>query len=162
MLVRVTRSFERSAGRERLLGQIAEETRHTTRPPVGRVIKLRVGTGTHEAEEGVFFGIDDDADMAAPNHQIAGLGRTDAREIRAADVEFSRTGIVVGKARLFVNVVNQVGTVRFGVRVRIYRVKGGQNLASLCSSDRARSRRFRGGWPGTLAERRRGRRERYR
>src|SRR5205807_3661185 len=111
------------------------------RPPVGRVIKLRVGTGSHEAEEGVFFGIDDDADMAAPNHQIAGLGRTDAREIRAAaDVEFPRTDIVVWKASLFVNVVNQVRTVRFGVRVRIYRVKGGQNLASLCSSDRARSR----------------------
>ena len=64
----VTRSFERSAGTQRLLGHIAEETSGTTRAPVGRVIKLRVGTGTHGAEEGVFFGIDDDADMAAPNN----------------------------------------------------------------------------------------------
>jgi len=106
LLFRVTRSFERSAGTERLLGHIAEETSDTTRPPVGRVIKLRVGTGTHGAEEGMFFGIDDDADMAAPNNQVARLGRAHAREIRATDVEFPRTGVAVWKASLFVNIVN--------------------------------------------------------
>src|SRR5580700_2642027 len=106
VLVRVTRSFERLAGTERLLGHITEETSGTTRPPVRRVIKLRVGTGTHGAEEGVFFGIDDDADMAAPNNEVARLGRTLAREICHAYVEFARTGVVVWKASLFVNVVN--------------------------------------------------------
>ena len=159
LLVREKRSFDRSAGRERLFGPIAKETSDTTRPPVGRVIKLGVGTGTHGAEEGVFFGIDDDADMAAPNNQVASLGRVHAREIRIADVEFARTDVVVGKAGLCVNVVNQVRTVRFGFGLGVYRGNGSQNLATLCSGDRTRSGRFRRSWPDILAERPRGRRE---
>jgi len=152
----VTRSFERSAGTERLLGHIAEEASDTTRPPVGRVIKLRVGTRTHGAEEGVLFGIDDDADMATPNNQVTRLGRAHAREIcAAADVEFARTDVVVWKAGLFVNVVNKVGTVRFRFGLGVYRGNGSQNLATLCSGDGTRSGRFRRGWPDILAERRR-------
>ena len=57
-------SFERTASTDRFLGHIAEETSDTTRPPVGRVIKLRVGTGTHGAEKRMFFGIYNDADMS--------------------------------------------------------------------------------------------------
>ena len=159
LLVREKRSFERSAGRERLFGDIAEETSDTTRPPVGRVIKLRVGTGTHRAEEGTFFGIDDDANMAAPNNQVACLWRAHAREICGAYVEFARTDVVVRKASPIVNVVNQVGTVRFGFGLGVCSGNGSQNLATLGSGDGTRSGHFRRGWPAILAERPRGRRE---
>src|SRR5262245_53180136 len=106
-MIRVTRSFECATGMERLLGDVAEETGDTTRTPVGRVIKLRVRTGTHEAEEGVLFGIDDDADMAAPDNQVSRLRHAHARETCAAGIELARTDVVVWKARLFVNIVNQ-------------------------------------------------------
>jgi hypothetical protein len=42
----------------------------TTRPPRSR--KLRVGAGTHEAEEGVLPGIDDGADVARQRDHLAG------------------------------------------------------------------------------------------
>src|ERR1700733_2104558 len=105
------RSLKRAIGMERLVGHVAEETSDTARAPVGRVIKLSVRPGTHEAEEGVLLGIDDDADMTAPDNQIACLRHAHACEICAVDVEFARTDVLVGKARLFVNIVNEVGTV---------------------------------------------------
>ena len=153
--IRVIRSLERAIGMERLVGHVAEETTDTARAPIGRVIKLRVRTGTHEAEEGVLLGIDDDADVAAPDNQVACLRHAHACEIRAADVEFARTDILVGKARLFVNIVNEVGTVRFGFRLDVYRGNGGQNLPTLRSDDGTKSVCFRKGWPDILAERRR-------
>src|SRR5260370_28358631 len=157
--IRVIRSLQRAIGMERLVGQVAEETSDTARAPVGRVIKLCVTTGTHEAEEGVLLGIDDDANMAAPDNQVAGLRHAHAGEIRAANVEFARTDVLVGKARLFVNIVNEVGTVRFGFRLDWYRGNGGQNLPPCRSGDGTRSVCFRRGWPDILAERRRGRRQ---
>lgn len=158
--IRVTRSFERAIGMERLVGHVAEETSDTARAPVGRVIKLCVRTGTHDAEEGMLLGIDDDSDMAAPDNQVACLRHAHACEIRAADVEFARTDVLVGKARLFVYIVNEVGTVRFGFRLDIYRGgNGGQNLPTLRSGDGTRSVCFRRAWPDILAERRRGRRQ---
>lgn len=144
---------------ERPVGHVAEETSDTARAPVRRVIKLRVRTGTHKAEEGVLLGIDDDADMAAPDNQVACLRHAHACEIRAADVEFARTDVLVGKARLFVSIVNEVGTVRFGFRPDVYLRNGGQNLPTLRSGDGTRSVCFRRGWVGILAERRRGRRQ---
>jgi hypothetical protein len=107
----------------------------------------------------MFFGIDDDADMAAPNNQVACLWRAHAREICAANVEFARTDVVVRKASLFVNSVNQVGTVRFGFGLGVCSGNGSQNLATLCSGDEARSGHFRRSRPDILAERSRGRRE---
>src|SRR5580692_5311486 len=104
-VIRVIRSLERAIGMERLVSHVAEETSDTARAPVGRVIKLGVRTGTHEAEEGVLLGIDDDADMATPDNQVACLRHAHTREIRAADIEFARTDVLVGKARLFVNIV---------------------------------------------------------
>jgi len=55
--------------------------------------------------------------------------------------------------------VNEVGTVRFGFRLDVYRGNGGQNLPTLRSGDGTRSVCFRRGWPHILAERRRGRRQ---
>src|SRR5580692_7823413 len=159
VVIRVIRSLERAIGMERLVGHVAEETSDTARAPVGRVIKLRVRTGTHEAEEGLLLGIDDDADMAAPHNQVTSLRHAHACETRAADVEFARTDVLVRKARLFVNIVNKVGTVRFGFRLDVYGGNGGQNLPTLRSGDGTRSVCSCRGWPDILAERRRGRRQ---
>jgi hypothetical protein len=35
------------------------------------------------------FGVDDDADVAAPDYQVARLGLAYAREVWAADVQFA-------------------------------------------------------------------------
>src|SRR2546423_1104867 len=107
----------------------------------------------------MLLGIDNDAHMAAPNNQVSRLRRAHPREICAADVEFARSDVVVWKASLFVNIVNQVRTVRFRVGLGVYRGNGSQNYATLFSGDRTRSGRFHRGWPGILAERHRGRRE---
>src|SRR2546430_2528901 len=107
----------------------------------------------------MLLGIDNDADMAAPNNQVSWLGCAHACEICAADVEFARSDVVVWKASLFVNVVNQVRTVRFRVGLGVYRGNGSQNQATLFSGDRTRSGRFHRGWPDILAERHRGGRE---
>src|SRR5580700_3154696 len=158
-VIRVIRSLERAIGMERLVGNVAEETSDTARAPVGRVIKLRVRAGTHEAEVGVSLRIDDDAYMAAPDNQVACLRNAHACETRAANVEFARTDVLVGKARFFVNIVNKVGTVCFGFQLDVYRGNGGQNLPTLRSGDGTRSVCFRRRWPDILAERRRGRRQ---
>jgi hypothetical protein len=94
-VIRETRCLERVTAMERL-GHVAEETSDTARAPVGRVIKLRVRTETHEAEEGVLFGIDDDADMAASDNEIARLRHSHACKVCAStDVEFARSDVVV-------------------------------------------------------------------
>src|SRR5580700_879506 len=49
--IRVIRSLERAIAMERLVGHVAEETSDAARAPVGRVIELRVGTGTNRRAE---------------------------------------------------------------------------------------------------------------
>src|SRR5262245_30417176 len=98
--------------------------------------------------------------MPAPNNQIAGLGLVDTHEICVADVEFARSDIVVGEPGLSVNVVNEMGTVRFGFRVGARARNGGQNLAALCFGYGTRFKRAHGGWPDILAEGCRGHRDR--
>ncbi len=95
----------------------------------------------------MFLGIADDANMSTPNYQVARLRRAHTCEIRARnpDVEFVRTGVVVGKTALFVDVMNQVGTVRFRVGISVYRGNGSQNLATLYLVDWARFERMRKG-----------------
>jgi len=66
LLVRVTRSFESSAGNGAAARSHSGKKAGDTARSASRAShkNKRVGTGTHEAEEGVLFGIDNDADMA--------------------------------------------------------------------------------------------------
>ncbi len=153
--IRVICSFEHAIVMERRVGHVPEETSHTARAPVGRVIKLRVRTGTREAEEGALLGIDDDANMSAPDNQVACLRHAHACEIRVADVEFARSDVLVGKTRSLVNIVNEVRTIRFGFGLGVYRGNGGQNLPTLGSGDGTKFVCFRRGvgwlfWPSAV------------
>src|SRR5262245_61212007 len=91
LVIRAIRSLKRAIRVEWLLHYITEESGRTPHAPVGRIIKLRVRPGTHEAEEGMLLGIDDDAYMAAPNNQVARLWCSHSREICVANIEFARS-----------------------------------------------------------------------
>jgi len=142
-VVGVARSFEGWAGAKRPFRHVAVETSDATRMPVRGVIKLRVWASTHGAEERVLLGVEDDADVPAPNDKVASLGFVHAGEIDAADVEIIRSDVLEGKASLFVNVVNEMGTIRFGIGVGVHRGNGGQNLSSFRFGDGTRPGRMR-------------------
>src|SRR5215470_1894253 len=58
--------------------------------------------------------------------------------------------------------MNQVRTVRFGVRVRVYRGNYRQNRATFCLRDRSRSARTQSGWLNILPKTGRGHRDNQR
>src|SRR5262249_36595934 len=103
----------------------------------------------------MFFWVKDDAGVATPNDEVTGLGFVHAREIDAADVEIARRDVLVGEASLFVDVVNEVGTVRFGIGIGVHGGNGGQNVAGFGFCDGTWSGRMRRAWRGILAENRR-------
>ena len=76
--------------------------------PVRRVICVSAEPRTKRAEEDVTGGVDHDACVPLPHHQVAGLGTTDALKLTRAGIKVRGGRIAVGKTSACVDGVYQM------------------------------------------------------
>src|ERR1700690_3545564 len=93
--------------------------------PIGRLVIVDAGAGSHEAEENVLRGLNHDADVSSPNDQVAGLGLLDSLKSFDAGVEIRRGRIGVRKSSALVDGMNQMRAV--GLRISDFRVERSDN-----------------------------------
>ena len=72
-----------------------------------------------------------DADVAAPDDQISGLRRTNAKEARVTKVEIARTGVLIRETGLFIKLMNKMRAIRFRRSLKIRRGDGPHDPATL-------------------------------
>src|SRR5882762_317635 len=83
--------------------------------PVRRVIGLNTEPRPQGAVKGVLPGINHDAGMSGPYHQVAGPGLRHPAKLVGSSIEIRGTGVGVGKASLLIDGMHQVGAIGPGV-----------------------------------------------
>src|SRR5256885_2280286 len=93
----------------RSVHDVAVETRFATGAPIACVIIFSLEAGADQTIKAVLGGIENDADVAGPRNQIAGLRNFDAPKIFISSIEVEGTGVGIVKAGSGVNPLDQVG-----------------------------------------------------
>ena len=95
----------------RAVFDVAIEAGFSAGGPVGALVVIDPGPCAHEAEEDVPRGADDNAGVAVPHDQIAGLRVTDALKALDSVVQIVGARVFIGEAGAFVDRVNQMRAV---------------------------------------------------
>ena len=96
---------------DRILDEVAVETRSAAAAPVSASIVLRFKAGAHQTIKRVVLGIEHDADVSGPGDQVARLRTFDANEIRCAAIQIERAGVGVVITGVAVDLVDDVGAI---------------------------------------------------
>ena len=92
-------------------------------------------------EERVAPGIDNNADVSGPHHQIAGMGVLHSSKVIGAVVEIRGGRVNIGEAGAIVDGVNQVGAVDVPTAVQMGIECGGNHRRAFAACQQRRVRR---------------------